>query len=50
MDNKGKWKSFTIREEIDILVQVDAHIGTCVELALHLRLFSGHTIHYFEEP
>jgi hypothetical protein len=50
MDNKGKWKSFAIKE-VNILVQVDAHIGTYVELALHLRLsFSGHIKHYLEEP
>jgi hypothetical protein len=38
MDNKGKRKSFTISDKINILVQVDAHIGTHVELASRLRL------------
>jgi hypothetical protein len=38
MDNKGKLRSFTISNKINILVQVDAHIGTSVELALCLRL------------
>jgi hypothetical protein len=43
MDNKGKWKSFTISDKINILAQVDAHIGTHVELASCLR-FSVSTL------
>jgi hypothetical protein len=31
MDNDGKPKSFTISDEINILVQVDAHIGAHIE-------------------
>jgi hypothetical protein len=37
MDNKGKWKSFT-SDKINILAHVDAHTGTHIELASHLRL------------
>jgi hypothetical protein len=33
MDNKGKWKSITVSDKMNILVEIDAHIGTCVELA-----------------
>jgi hypothetical protein len=33
MDNKGKWKSFTVSNKINILAQADAHIGSHVELA-----------------
>jgi xylose isomerase len=33
MDKKEKRKSFTISDKINILVQVDAHIGTNDELA-----------------
>jgi hypothetical protein len=36
MDNKGKWKSFTIGDIIN-WAQVYAHIGTHVELASCLR-------------
>ena len=35
---KRKWKSFTVSDKTDILVQVDAHTGTCVDLALELGL------------
>jgi hypothetical protein len=38
MDGKGKRKSLAIRDEINILVYVDAHIGTHVEQASLLRL------------
>jgi hypothetical protein len=38
MDNKGKLKSITVSDKINILVQIDAHIGTCAELASQLRL------------
>jgi hypothetical protein len=38
MDNKGKWKSITVSDKMNILVQIVAHIGTCVELASQLRL------------
>jgi hypothetical protein len=38
VDNKGKWKSFRISDKINILAQVDARIGTYVELASRLRL------------
>jgi hypothetical protein len=38
MDNKGEQKSFTISDKINILAQVNAHIGTLVELASRLRL------------
>jgi hypothetical protein len=38
MDSKGKERSFTVSDKINILVKVDAHIGTCVELASQLRL------------
>jgi hypothetical protein len=38
MDNKGKRKSFTISDKINILAEVDAHIGTHVELTSHCRL------------
>jgi hypothetical protein len=38
VDNKGKRKSFTISDKINILAQVDAFIGTRVGLASHLRL------------
>jgi centromere protein B len=38
MDNKGKWKLFTISDKINILAQVDAHTDTHVELASRLRL------------
>jgi hypothetical protein len=37
MDNKGKWKSFTISDKISVLVQVDGHTGTHAELASRLR-------------
>jgi hypothetical protein len=36
MYNKGKWKSFTVSDIINTLVQADAHIGTHAELASHL--------------
>jgi hypothetical protein len=36
--DEGKQKSITISDKINILVQVDAHIGTCVVLASHMRL------------
>jgi hypothetical protein len=29
MDNKGKPKSLRVSDKINILAQVDAHIGTC---------------------
>jgi hypothetical protein len=38
MGNKGEWKPFTVSDKINIRVQVDAHIGMCVELASCLRL------------
>jgi hypothetical protein len=38
MDNEGKRKSFTICDKINILAQVDAHIGALLELVLCLRL------------
>jgi hypothetical protein len=38
VDSKGKRKSFTISDKINILAQIDALIGTHVELASHLRL------------
>jgi hypothetical protein len=38
MDNKGKPKSVTISDEINILVHADAHIGTHIEQASLLRL------------
>jgi hypothetical protein len=38
MDNKGKPKSLTISDIINILEHVDAHIGTHVEEASQLRL------------
>jgi hypothetical protein len=38
MDNKGKRKSFTVSDKINISVQVDAHIESHVELASRLRL------------
>jgi hypothetical protein len=33
MDNKGKLKSLTIRDQINILAQVYAYVGTHVEQA-----------------
>jgi hypothetical protein len=36
MDIKGKEKLFTINDKL--LVQADAHTGTHIELASHLRL------------
>jgi hypothetical protein len=50
MDNKGKWKPFTISDKINFVVQVDAHIGTYLKLASHLRLSVPMLKHYFEEP
>jgi hypothetical protein len=44
MDNKGKWKSFTIRDKINILAQIDVHIGTCTELVSRLGLSSVSTL------
>jgi hypothetical protein len=38
MDNKGKHKSLAVSDKINILAQVDAHIGTHVEQATWLRL------------
>jgi hypothetical protein len=38
MDNKGKPKSHTVSDKINVVVQFDAHIGTCVEQASHLGL------------
>jgi hypothetical protein len=38
MDNKQNWKSFTIRDKIQILVHADAHNETHAELVSHLRL------------
>jgi hypothetical protein len=38
MDHKGKPKSLTVSDEINILVQVDTHIGTLVEQASQFRL------------
>jgi hypothetical protein len=38
MDNKGKRKSFTVSDKINILAEVDAHIGTRVEVESWLRL------------
>jgi hypothetical protein len=38
MDNKGKPKSLTVSDERNILVHVDAHIGTHVERVSLLRL------------
>jgi hypothetical protein len=38
MDNKEKPKSLTISDKINILAQVDAHIGTFVKQASQLRL------------
>jgi hypothetical protein len=49
MDNKGRPKSLTISDKINILVQGDAHIGTHVEQASWLRL-SLPTQPYCEEP
>jgi hypothetical protein len=50
MDNRGKWKPFTISDKINIFAQVDAYIGTHVELAPRLTLSSVHAKHYCEEP
>jgi hypothetical protein len=44
MENKCKRKSFTIIDKINILVQVDVHIGTHTELASWLGL-SVSTLH-----
>jgi hypothetical protein len=38
MDNRGKQKSFAAVDEINTLLQGDAHVGTHVELALQMRL------------
>jgi hypothetical protein len=38
MDNKGKRKSFTMSDKINISGQGDAHIGSHVGLASRLRL------------
>jgi hypothetical protein len=38
MDNKRKWKSFTVSDKINILGEVDALVGTGVELESQLRL------------
>jgi hypothetical protein len=38
MDNKGKEKSFATVDEINTLLQGDAHVRTPVELALQLKL------------
>jgi hypothetical protein len=37
MDNKGKRKSNTLSDKINILGEDDAHIGTRVELESQLR-------------
>jgi hypothetical protein len=37
MDNKGKWKSFQRSDTINILEQVESHIGTYVELGIMLE-------------
>jgi hypothetical protein len=42
MGNKGKRKSITVCAKINILAQVDAYIGTGVELASWLRLQCPH--------
>jgi hypothetical protein len=43
MNNEGKPESLTVSDKINILAQVDAHIGTHVEHASWLRL-SVHTL------
>jgi hypothetical protein len=42
MDNEGKQKSLKIRGKINNVVQVDAHIGTHIELPLQLGLKCPH--------
>jgi hypothetical protein len=46
MDNKRKPKSLTVSDEINILAQLDTHIGTHVEQASKLR-FSVPTLNPF---
>jgi hypothetical protein len=38
MDSKGKRDPFTMSDEINIALQVDAYIGMCIKLASSLRL------------
>jgi hypothetical protein len=45
MDNKGKWKSFTISNKINILAQADAHMKhklknvTVVTFSVHIEYY-----------
>lgn len=38
MDQKAKRKAFSVNEKIKILAEVDAHVGTRVDLASRLGL------------